>query len=93
MDTVTVTLKKERVFKRKRNLEDLDDVTKAICNRRFLAQHSVATSVATLFQLVATLFQHCNAGCVVVKIVVANRPVYHQRREGLVSFRLVVLLI
>ena len=27
------------------------------------------------------------------KIIVANRPVYNQRREGLVSIRLVVLLI
>ena len=26
----------------------------------------------------ATLCEHCNAGCVVAKIVAANRPVYHQ---------------
>ena len=27
----------------------------------YLAQHRVATVVATLFRMVATLYQHCNA--------------------------------
>ena len=34
-----------------------DDVTRDNSQRRFLAQHSVAT----LFRIVSTLFQHCNA--------------------------------
>ena len=33
------------------------DVTRDNSRRRFLAQHSVAT---TLFRIVTTLFQHCN---------------------------------
>ena len=46
------------------------DVTRDDSQRRFLAQHNVAT----LFRIAATLFQHWKS-CVPLKIVVANRSV------------------
>ena len=46
------------------------DVERDDWQRRFLAQHSIAT--VTLFRMVTALQR-----CVVLKIVVANRPVQH----------------
>ena len=48
--------------------------------RRFLAQHSVAT----LFRRVTTLFQHCNA---VLRIVPCNITFTHFFREELLNVR------
>ena len=47
-----------------------------ICNDDF-KRDTALQIVATLFRMVITLFQHCNAMLVTLKIVVANRPVYH----------------
>ena len=47
------------------------DVTRDDSQRRFLAQHSVAT----VFQSCQTRSQQCCSAAVVIKIVVANCPV------------------
>ena len=45
--------------------------------RRFLAQHSVAK----LFRIVATLFQHCNAVINFVPRVLSYLPIEREERE------------
>ena len=56
------------------------DVTRDDSQRRFLAQHSVVT----LFRMVTTVFQHCNAG-LRLKLslrIVACDIIFKQQRRG-----------
>ena len=51
------------------------DVTRDDLQRRFFNATHQFNIVATLFRMVATLFQHCYAVLSKKKTVVANRPV------------------
>ena len=54
-------------------------VTRDDSQRRFLAQHSVAT----LFRIVTTLFQHCNAVVNFVPRILSYLSLGSERRENL----------